>query len=612
MSILIKSIDINYFRSVYSVRLSNLKDLNILSGRNDVGKSNILKAMNLFFNGKTDWETSLDFYRDFSSQRLEQVRKESIKGKQFISIAIEFAPPQTYRRSLPQTVRVKRTWHRYGGGLTETNNLDSVYQRSRLPATLATARRFLPIFLNRVHFEYVPAVKDRRYYEHILTRLQKTLLDIKAESDTTISKTAGNLADHLQSKIARLQEDFKRATGIPSSIVPPLELSSLFRSFLVSTDSGEGHKVPLYLRGDGIQARYVNSVLYYIRENSNDFFVWGFEEPENSLEYSRSIEVANDFLSVYSKAAQMFLTTHSPAFTSLRTDDVTCFRVYQDAKALSHVGTVFPEEKSTEERAKLDVELGTLKIQEELHKKFMEQSETLKLAQNHLRDLEEEARQAQKPLVLVEGKHDRKILETAWQKLRVGVTCPFIFRTADPTGGITPGGAGGASALKMVIESVLPDERIKHIAVFDRDEKGLANYNSLSRNFRIWRDNPDIKTHVNGLAFATLLPIPPGRETYAEHKNLLIEFLFPDTALEMKNAQDHGLVFEMPETVVLVGKNRIHIDPNTLQVELPLESCRKIMTGKDIFANEIVPNLGAEHFQAFEQLFQTLELIISQ
>lgn len=45
---IIKKIEISYFRSVYSVDLKNVDDLNILIGGNDSGKSNILKALNLF------------------------------------------------------------------------------------------------------------------------------------------------------------------------------------------------------------------------------------------------------------------------------------------------------------------------------------------------------------------------------------------------------------------------------------------------------------------------------------------------------------------------------------------------------------------------------------
>lgn len=38
---IIDSVTIRYFRSVYTLNLSNCKDLNVFSGKNDVGKSNL-------------------------------------------------------------------------------------------------------------------------------------------------------------------------------------------------------------------------------------------------------------------------------------------------------------------------------------------------------------------------------------------------------------------------------------------------------------------------------------------------------------------------------------------------------------------------------------------
>lgn len=44
---IIDSITIRYFRSVYTLNIGQCEDITIVSGRNDVGKSNILKALNL-------------------------------------------------------------------------------------------------------------------------------------------------------------------------------------------------------------------------------------------------------------------------------------------------------------------------------------------------------------------------------------------------------------------------------------------------------------------------------------------------------------------------------------------------------------------------------------
>lgn len=40
---IIKGIEIKYSRSIYYIRLKDLRTINVVSGRNDAGKSNILE-----------------------------------------------------------------------------------------------------------------------------------------------------------------------------------------------------------------------------------------------------------------------------------------------------------------------------------------------------------------------------------------------------------------------------------------------------------------------------------------------------------------------------------------------------------------------------------------
>ena len=59
----ISSIQIKNFRSIRNI-IVYPKDLNIFVGLNDAGKSNVLKALNLFFTGETDYGQKFSFKRD--------------------------------------------------------------------------------------------------------------------------------------------------------------------------------------------------------------------------------------------------------------------------------------------------------------------------------------------------------------------------------------------------------------------------------------------------------------------------------------------------------------------------------------------------------------------
>lgn len=67
--ITIKSVHIRNFRSIVDETI-NLTDFNCFVGKNDSGKSNVLKALNLFFNGETDFNTAFDFKSDYPMQYL--------------------------------------------------------------------------------------------------------------------------------------------------------------------------------------------------------------------------------------------------------------------------------------------------------------------------------------------------------------------------------------------------------------------------------------------------------------------------------------------------------------------------------------------------------------
>ncbi len=104
----IKRIEIQYFRSIYSTTIKDIDNICILTGKNDVGKSNVIKALNLFFNNKIDLEHEFDFEENFNLKRLEEVRRNSVKGKQFIRIKITFNRDNYSEKTLPSTFSVTK------------------------------------------------------------------------------------------------------------------------------------------------------------------------------------------------------------------------------------------------------------------------------------------------------------------------------------------------------------------------------------------------------------------------------------------------------------------------------------------------------------------------
>ena len=90
--IVIEKIEIKNFRSFdnhqeFNNEIIKANHLNILSGANDSGKSNILRALNLFFNGYTDIETFFDFNSDFFKSDPDDDKQAQ---KEIVSIKLWF------------------------------------------------------------------------------------------------------------------------------------------------------------------------------------------------------------------------------------------------------------------------------------------------------------------------------------------------------------------------------------------------------------------------------------------------------------------------------------------------------------------------------------------
>ena len=267
-----------------------------------------------------------------------------------------------------------------------------------------------------------------------------------------------------------------------------------------------------------------------------------------------------------------------------------------------------PQRGIADQAQTLMKELGVLDIQQEVHNQYKQKLEELDNTTKRIEALQQELTEFERPLLLVEGKHDKTILDTAWAKLFPGTDCPLIVRVADPAAYDVQGGAAGAASVARMIEALHPDESRKAIGLFDRDQEGIKHFNGLSKNFKIDKDNANIKRHKNGLSFALLLPTPTNRADYVAANNLLIEFLFPDSTLNKKTSDGRGLVFSTPKLTVLAGNRQVAIDTEiTAQLQSSLPGYKSIVFGKDVFAQEILPECTPQEFEEFRGLYTLIK-----
>ena len=356
--ITIKRIHIKNFRSIVDEMIT-LKDLNCFVGLNDSGKSNVLKALNLFFNGETDFDTPLDFENDYS-----KLAKRGQKQAKEIIVELDIVIPDTFKEK--GIKRWKKVWRSEG---VHQDNLSELFSAGSKGLT----------FLSRIQYLYIPAVKSNEYFRGLLSNVY---LSMTQTANSALKDLNEQYSNQLQALTVGLTQQLRSGLKMDSAIQMPSNLSTLFRDLTFSTSDQNVGDISLEHRGDGIKARHIPSILQFIQKNTEEArpkksisgsYIWGFEEPENGVEYLSCFEMAQEFL-LYAKSCQILTTTHSPAFYTLKSNEnVACFLTNKRSGCSKYIEET--EEKINERMGLLQMVAPFIQaVKEQYEKDINEQS----------------------------------------------------------------------------------------------------------------------------------------------------------------------------------------------------------------------------------------------
>ncbi|MDN3558521.1 ATP-dependent nuclease [Vreelandella neptunia] len=345
---LIKKISIKNFRSIENCRITP-RNMNVFSGCNDSGKSNLLKALNLFFNNQTDHNTNFDFETDFC--HFSTVPNKTAKE---IKIELTLSPPSSYRDS--RDIVWRKKWRE--------DFIDAYEDKMFVPPSPNTQVHYSSKnWAKKIRYRYVPAMKGDNYFPHLLRDLHNTMaISIDAELKGASEKFVETITDNTATMMEALNEQLH----IGSRIQLPENLSSLFEVLDFGTNHN-GVSISINKRGDGIKVRHIPSILAFLHEEENRVktrgsvkvnTIWGYEEPENNLEFLSAFSKSDELLAI-SEEIQMFISSHSPAFYGLKEagDNVRLYYTTQD-----ELGTDYTQIKSDEDIVLADENMGLLPI----------------------------------------------------------------------------------------------------------------------------------------------------------------------------------------------------------------------------------------------------------
>lgn len=389
MNNIIKKVDISGFRSIESESI-NCDVLNVFCGANDSGKSNVLRALNLFFNNKTDFITNLKFSDDYNKVAFAKAVRAT-KMKQQIKIRVHINPPSSYTSLKGESsVYIERAYDR-NGVMTEK------YSNDKKKGTISR-------LFNKIQYIYIPALKGREVLQYILGLIGGYELidqsDISALNDKISAKT-NDLTEILTNSNISINTSF----GLPTLLSDFWERLSVDTSFektdyISANIKGTGEirelnanlfKIPLTSRGEGIKSKYIPPLLEWLNKNNPDNeYVWGIDEPENSLEFSLCEELSKLFYNQYAKNVQCFLTTHSLAFMNPAQDVKFMPNIYRCRKDDygSTKARLLSDLFAQADKFDLFDDLGALNVQKELIEKFREYKVESQKLKDHIAKLQ--------------------------------------------------------------------------------------------------------------------------------------------------------------------------------------------------------------------------------
>lgn len=315
---LISKIEIDHFRSIQNETIEDFGDFTAFAGLNNSGKSNVLRALNAFFNGQTDHGVLVVFSKDYYCHDLK-----TKKAKQF-GITVHFDLPVSFRfrkkleaieSLLGRSFAIKKQW-------TRDNPLPRYYLNDASNQLTLDQCAQVEQFLALISFRYIPnrvLPLDIIRNEHkalrdvLVRRLAKTAKQQEAVF-AAIGKTSETLIKSLQSAVHLACPDIGSIR-----LATPLSWQDLIFAFgykLKMNDSELDDTV----QGSGIQSLLMLETLSLI---DRDYFqkfgwkqaaIWAVEEPESSLHTSLEAKVADYLAKIAADRTgrlQTFCTTHS-------------------------------------------------------------------------------------------------------------------------------------------------------------------------------------------------------------------------------------------------------------------------------------------------------------
>lgn len=316
------------YRSITSAHRITLSNVTVLIGRNNEGKSNLLRALEaamtlLKQHAMTYMNRNHRMYLGDPSylwQRDFPIQLQNRRTATQTILKLEFLLDENECRqfkeeigssingSLPLEIKIGKEQE------PQIRLIKSGKNTTALAAKSAQISRFVA---NRIHFNYIPAVRtDNTTIELISGLLSRELRTLESDERyldalTTIADLQQPILDDLAMRVHGPLKEF-----LPSIKSVKLEISESSRRYSLRRDVNvvidDGTPTLLEYKGDGVKSL---AALGLLKSQSapTGASILAIEEPESHL-HPAAIHQVNEIIRSISQTSQVIVTTHNPLF----------------------------------------------------------------------------------------------------------------------------------------------------------------------------------------------------------------------------------------------------------------------------------------------------------
>lgn len=442
---------INNYRSISEIKLRiDNANLAVICGSNNVGKTNFLRALNLFFNPELD---NFDADRDVPYHIVEGSRGAGYKTV-LVGKFIEKNSSEIYelKQSFSEKKGIKEVVFEGKKGKTIMSNLeikDFINLNFNFFFIEASNIDIPKLVSKIVNDSILPLGMDKRRGQAQKDSLEKLnqFIDLSKNAVKNIENDLTNIFQSLLKEVDSIDSDnWKLQIKFPEYDFLREAISKIIEFTLYDTNERK-----LETKGSGIQRIILLSLIQYVNSRTKKDIIWAIDEPEIFLQAGLQKSLYSSLVKE-SEDSQILITTHSHFFIDIKNLNNTF--LFEGTKELKEYAR---------KEGVLFYKLNTMFYQGSNFEKSQRIKQNFGISKNDSWEI--------MPFnVLVEGQEDKDLFISLIKKF--DLPSPNI---------LVGGGVTKFPGYLRFLEDFCSELEYKPkiIAIFDRDGEGRQIFNSL-------------------------------------------------------------------------------------------------------------------------------------